>query len=56
MKPRLKPRMFPEAGECLHDDRSFEEQMTDLGVGIIRNRRVHRPVGAQRVTDGESSD
>jgi|GEM_PF-1450640 len=39
MKPRLKPRMFPEAGECLYDDRGFEEQMTDLGVGIIRRKK-----------------
>ena len=39
MKPRLKPRMFPEAGECLHDDRGFEEQMTDLGVEIIRRKK-----------------
>ena len=39
MKPRLKPRMFPEAGECLHDDRGFEEQMADLGVEIIRRKK-----------------
>lgn len=39
MKKRLKPRMFPEAGECLHDDRGFEEQMADLGVEIIRREK-----------------
>ena len=39
MKPRLKPRMFPEAGECLHDDRGFEEQMADLGVEIIHRKK-----------------
>ncbi len=44
MKPRLKPRMFPEAGECLHDDQSFEEQMADLGVGIIRRKKEEVPV------------
>ena len=44
MKPRLKPRMFPEAGECLHDDRSFEEQMADLGVEITRRKKEEVPV------------
>ena len=44
MKPRLKPRMFPEAGECLHDDRGFEEQMADLGVEIIRRKKEEVPV------------
>ena len=39
MKPRLKPRMFPEAGECLHDNRNFAEQMADLGVEIIRRKK-----------------
>ena len=39
MKTRLKPRIFPEAGERLHDDRGFEEQMADLGVEIIRRKK-----------------